>query len=60
MLHSPVKRDSAKNQDENVVYIFTKLPNSLKDLNQFLGYKTNQTRIQHNLIYDEVITWFDS
>ncbi len=54
MLHSPVKREGPRNPDENVVYIFTKLPNSVQELNQFLGSKSSQTRIQHNQIYDEV------
>jgi hypothetical protein len=54
MLDSPVKRDSGKKLDENIVYIFTKLPNSVDELNKFLGNTSGQTRIQHNMIYDEV------
>lgn len=54
MLDSPVKRDSGKNLDENIVYILTKLPNSGDELNKFLGTTSGQTRVHHNLIYDEV------
>ena len=55
MLHSPVKRDGVKNQDENVVYIFTRLPDSTQELNLFLGSKNFNTKIQHTHIYDEVV-----
>ena len=55
MLDSPVKRDSGKNFDENVVYIFTKLPDNFNELNRFLGSTLAQTKVQHNQIYDEVI-----
>ena len=59
MLDSPVKRDSGKNLDENVVYIFTKLPDTAQELNRFLGVASAagsaQSKVQHNHIYDEVM-----
>jgi hypothetical protein len=40
--------------DDNALFIFTKLPDTAKELNQFLGTRLSQSRIQPNVIFDEV------
>lgn len=58
MLHSPIKKVKSS-LDDNALFIFTKLPDTSKELNQFLGTRLSQSRIQSNIIFDEVIIFAD-
>ena len=64
MLHSPVKRvrgssrgriPSCSTKDQNIVYVFTCLPNNNFDLAKFLGKNPRHNkRFKHQDIYDEI------